>query len=653
MEEHPFNQLCVKAQGIVDWLYSPERVTTPLKRIDGDWKQITWDEAFDIIADKLSKVKKDYGAKALVAHLGNPFINTHVGRVASRFCSVYGTPNYTSGASLCFAASGIGHGLSLSRRMMRLHPSYENSRCIVVWGSNPQQSNIADAVRLLAARKKGARLVVIDPRKTPLAKEADIYTPIRPGTDCYLALGLLNVIIAEQLYDRDFVSSWTVGFDKLSEHVKSYHPEEVERITWVPAETVREIARMYAASKPAAIAQGVPLDHSPSGVQTSWAIAILVAITGNLDVPGGNIYNTPLRLTRFRVKGAVSPDEIISAQYPIFNRFVSEATTMPVTDAILTEQPYPVKAMIVHGGNPVLTWPNTSKVKQALGQLDLLVVSDLFLTETAKLADVFLPTTSFWEEEVLKDYAYAGLPLALLGNKVIEPPGGCLENWRIWVELGKKMGYADYFPWQTTNELLAALLEAPGITLQQLKEHPGGIWYGDLNRGQKYLEEGLNSPSGKVELFSEIMQSYGYDPLPACTEPLSALAANPRLAEDYPFILTSGTRELAFTHSRHRNVDRLRKLVPYPTVEINTGAAKDLGIADGDRVVVESPRGSIKLKAKVSDDIHPKVISIPHGWDETNVNFLTDDEVRDPISGYPAFKSVPCRVLKDEEQVIA
>ena len=199
MEEHPFNQLCVKAQGIVDWLYSPERVTTPLKRADGDWKQITWDEAFDIIGDRLSKVKKDYGAKALVAHLGNPFINTHVGRVASRFCSVFGTPNYTSGASLCFAASGIGHGLSLSRRMMRLHPSYENSRCIVVWGSNPQQSNIADAVRLLAARKEGARLIVIDPRKTPLAKEADIYTPIRPGTDCYLALGLLNVIIAEQL----------------------------------------------------------------------------------------------------------------------------------------------------------------------------------------------------------------------------------------------------------------------------------------------------------------------------------------------------------------------------------------------------------------------------------------------------------------------
>ncbi len=235
-----------------------------------------------------------------------------------------------------------------------------------------------------------------------------------------------------------------------------------------------------------------------------------------------------------------------------------------------------------------------------------------------------------------------------LGNKVVEPLGECMENWKIWAELGKRMGYADYFPWQSNDELSVNLLEHSGITLEQLKEHPGGIWYGDLNRKQKYLEEGLKTPSGKVELFSETMEGYGYDPLPEFTEPLPSLVDNPGLAEDYPLILTTGARMSAFTHSRHRNVPRLKKLAPYPTVEINISTARNLGIADGDWVAVESPRGSTRLRARTTDNIHPRVVSIPHGWDEANVNRLTDGDVRDPISGYPGFKSVMCRVTKDE-----
>lgn len=648
MKEHPFNRLCVKAQGIVDWMYSPERITTPLKRANGGWEKISWDEAFDIISRRLTGVKESYGAKALVVHLGNPFIGTPVGRVASRFCSLYGTPNYTSTASLCFTAGAMGHGLSVSNRLQRLFPSFDKSRCMVIWGYNPQESNITDLVQITPARKNGARLIVIDPRKTELAREADIYAQIRPGTDSALALGIINVIISEGLYDKDFVQNWTVGFEKLAERARSYSPEEVERITWVPASTVREIARMYATSKPATIAQGVALDHCVGGVQTSRAVAILVAITGNLDVPGGNIYFPLFKLTGLRVKGAVSKDDVVGADYPIFNRFIGETTCMPVADAVLTGKPYPVKAMIVHGANPALVWPDSNKIMEALGQLDFLVVSDLFMTETAKLADVFLPTITFWEEDVLKDYQFVGLPLVALGNKVVEPLGECMGNWKIWAELGKRMGYAEYFPWQSNDELLTTLLEPSGITLEQLKEHPGGIWYGDLNPKQKYLEEGLKTPSGKVELFSETMEGYGYDPLPEFTEPLPALADNPGLAEEYPLILTTGARASAFTHSRHRNVPRLKKLAPYPTIEINTGTARNLGIVDGEWVAVESPGGSIRLRARATDDIHPRVVSIPHGWDEANVNRLTDGDARDPISGYPGFKSVMCRVTKDE-----
>ena len=244
MKEHPVNRLCVKAQAIPDLLYSPQRITHPMRKVDGTWQKISWDEAFDIIGDKLASIKENYGAKALVVHLGEPVIGTEVPRVAARFCSLYGTPNFTTGASLCFAARGIGHGLALGKRMLPLLPNYENTRCIVVWGHNPQQSNVGEAADILSAQKRGAKLIVVDPRMTPLAKGADVYIQIRPGTDCALALGLLNVIIAEELYGVDFVENWAFGFDKLKEHVKKYSPEAMGKITRVPAESIRQFANV-------------------------------------------------------------------------------------------------------------------------------------------------------------------------------------------------------------------------------------------------------------------------------------------------------------------------------------------------------------------------------------------------------------------------
>lgn len=645
MKEHPLNKLCVKGRAAVDWLYSRERITHPLKKAHRGWEEISWDEAFEVIGAKLKYIKDNYGAKALVVHLGDPFITNHVPMVAKRFCSLYGTPNYTSGASLCFAAKAIGHGISLSSRMLPLFANYEGTRCVVVWGINPEQSDIYEARDILQARRRGAKLIVIDPRRISLAGKADIYAQIRPGTDSVLALGLLNVIMGEELYDKDFVANWTVGFDKLREHVKRYSPEVVERITWVSAETIRQLARMYANSKPATITQGVSLDHCPNGVQTSRAISILIAITGNLDISGGNIYNSPLRQTSLRIKGNVLINEAVGAKYPIYGRFTGETTSVPVPDTIITEKPYPIKALIVQGSNPVLTWPNTNKVIHALEKLDLLVVSDLFMTETAKLADIFLPAASFFEEEMLKDYTLNGLPLITINKKAIEPLGDSLEDWKMWAELGKRMGYVSYFPWQNADELFDTLLKPTGITLNQLKENPGGVVFHEL--GQKdYLKKGLGTPSGKVEVFSQVMEGYGYDPLPTFTEPVGSLVSQPALADEYPFILISGPRVTAYTHSRFRNISRLRKLAPQPLVEINTDSAKDIGVGDGDTVVIESPRGSIRLKAELTDDIHPRVVSLQHGWDEANANILTDDEERDVISAYPGFKSAMCRVIK-------
>jgi anaerobic selenocysteine-containing dehydrogenase len=643
MKEHPIHRLCVKSSAIAEWIYSPKRITKPLKKVNGEWQETSWDDALGIVAERLSELRTEYGAKSLVVHLGEPLVGTEVPRMAIRFCSLFGTPNYTSGASLCFIAKAIGHGLTVNRRMFPLSPSYKNTKCVVVWGRNPEESKIGEEANVIAAQKRGAKLIVVDPRVTRLAKKADLHIQIRPGTDGAMALALMNVIITEELYDKAFVEKWTTGFDKLKTHVAElgYSPEVVARITGISADKIRQFARMYATTKPATITQGVSLDHCINGVQNSRAVSILIAITGNLDVSGGNTYNYPLPQTSLRVKGRVKVEEAIGADYPIFTKFVSETTAMPVPDAILTDKPYPVKALIVQACNPVLTWPDTGKVIKALEKLDFLVVSDLFMNETAEMADIFLPAAAFLERKIIMDYATKGTPLFMLGQKAIEPPPECKEDWWVWAELGRKMGYNDYFPWRDSDELLSYLLKSTGITLEQLEENPAGIIYGS-ERQRKYEEEGLATPSGKVELFSPTLAAYGYDPLPTYTP-----SAKP--PAEYPLNLITGARTVAFTHSQYRDINRLKKLVPEPLAEISPETAKELGIADGEKIIVETPDNSVSLKAKVTPDILPGVVSLQHGWAEANVNLLTTYQPLDPISGYPALKTIPCRVRKITE----
>ncbi|MGD9116169.1 MAG: molybdopterin-dependent oxidoreductase [Dehalococcoidia bacterium] len=642
MKEHPVHRLCVKSAAIAEWIYSPKRITTPLKRVDGEWQETSWSDALGIIAKKLDGIKAEYGARSLVVHLGEPLVGTEVPRLAVRFCSLFGTPNYTSGASLCFVAKGIGHGLTVNRRIFPLSPSYKDTKCVVVWGRNPEESKIGEEAQVLAAQKRGARLIVVDPRTTRLAKKADLHLKIKPGTDGALALALMQVIIGEELYDQDFVEKWTLGFDKLREHVRSCSPETVAGVTGVPPDKIREFARTYATTKPATITQGVSLDHCINGVQNSRAVAVLIAITGNLDVSGGNTYQYPLPQTSLRVRGKVKVEEAIGAGYPIFTKFVSETTAMPVPDAILSGEPYPIKALIVQGCNPVLTWPDSDKTIAALEKLDLLVVSDLFMNETAEMADIFLPAAAFLEKKTVIDYATKGIPLFMMGQKAIEPPPGCREDWWVWAELGRKMGYGDFFPWRDTEEILPYLLKPTGITLEQLERNPGGVIYGDT-RQRKYEEAGFETPSGRAELFSPTLAAYGYDPLPTFTPP----ARVPD--KEYPLNLLTGNRTVAFTHSQYHDIEKLRKLVPEPLAEIHPETAKEAGIADGDMMTVESANGSVDLKAKITSDILPGVVSLQHGWAEANVNLLTGFQPYDPISGYPALKTVPCRVRKITE----
>jgi len=645
-DEHIITQLCPKSTAMIDWVYSEERITYPMKKKGQTWQRITWDEALDIIASTLEQIKEEYGAESLAVFTGQGIGLGDTPNWVKRFCDIYGTPNATSGSSHCFFArvmGGVlvtGHGYN--------HPVYKGTKCIVIWGSNPENSSEAGMAAIEFALSYGAKLIVVDPRVTPLAKRADLHLQLRPGTDSALVLGLLHVIISEMLYEVKFVEEFTLGFDEFSEHIKGYTPEAVEKVTWVPADIIRQAGRIYAGSRPACILEGISLDHCTNGIQAIRGVVTLMAICGNYDIPGGNSYVDLMPRNSMRLPEKVTK-EAFDTGHPVYQQLMGgEPPVTLLPRAIITEKPYPIRAFIVQGGGVVNQFANAGRAIEALKKLDLFVCMDLFMTETAKLANIFLPACTFLERTELFRM-YMGLPLATLRTPAIEPLGESWPDWKLWFELAKRLGYGEYFPWNDVEEALAHYLEPSEITIQELKNDSRGMFWGnqDVVKRYKFRQEGFPTPSGKVEIFSERLRKMGYDPLPTYHEPAESPVSQPEVAKEYPFIYTTGARIKEFTHSQHRNIPRLRKMHPDPLMDINPEDAKKLGIKEGDTVRVESPRGHAQFRAHVTDDILPQVIHMEAGWGgAANVNFLTDDENLDPISGYPPFRSGLCRVQK-------
>jgi anaerobic selenocysteine-containing dehydrogenase len=506
------------------------------------------------------------------------------------------------------------------------------------------------AARLYKAIENGLQLIVIDPKKIPLAKKGT-YVQIRPGTDAALALGMMNIIIAEGLYDKDFVEKYTIGFDKLVNHVKEYTPEKVAGICRISAQQIVEISRMFAKAKGASIIQGInALDQHINGFQNSRALAILHAITGNYDRPGAWSVNPFMRLTDLRLP--VEGEPIGAAEYPMFRKLwhmtAPYGQQMLVPDVLLTGKPYPLKAMIVSGGNPAASWPDSMKLREAFKKLDLIVVMDLFMTETAKMAHIVLPACSSLEMTGLA-YNYGltgGMPFAMLSQKIIEPIGESWPDWRFYTELARKMGYGEHFPWNSDEEITEHFLKASPFTLQQLKDNPHGLWYGqrcfDINtKGQ------IKTPSEKIEIYSQTLADAGYDPIPMHKEPTQSCVQCPELTEKYPLILNTGARMLEYTHWQMRNISELRDLAPDPIAELHPTTAGEYDVVNNDWIFVETKKGKIKVKVSTTDDIMVGVVNIMHGWSEDlNQNVLTDLDVRDPVTGYPELRALACRISK-------
>lgn len=642
MPEHFAQLLCIKGVAWTEMFYHPERLLRPKIKTDGGWKFISWDKALGDISARLQDIKKKYGPESLAIYHGTGYGVCDAETMMYRLADAFGTPNVLGTTGLCMGATFSAGILTFGNIVM---PSFGASKCILLFGYNPSASSLP-AERTIQRRKRAGetRLIVVDPRTTPLARMADIHARIRPGSDAALALGMLHVIIGEGLYNKDFVDKWTVGFDKLAGRVKEYPPQRVESLTWVPAETIVQMARMYAANNPASVYSGVGAEQNTNALQTTRAIAALTAVTGNYEVKGGNRAHQYFHFAGMPpaqeppMKPAVGAEE-----YPLFWQHHRMAHWSTFTDGILRDKPYPIRALLVFGGNPVLNFPNSKLAREAFKKLELLVVHDNFLKDTGPLADYVLPLATYLEcTEVTSQ---VGLPLITLQNRAVEPMGDCWSISRFITELAKRLGCGQYFNWGSDEARLDDLLAPHGITVEQLRQKPGGVFYmGRAERG--YEKTGFPTPSGKVELYSSTLEKMGYDPLPAYNEPVESPLSQPSLARDYPLVLTTGARLVTFTHSYERNIPSLFRREPFPKVEINPHTAAGLGIQDSEMVTVETPRGSIKVRACLTEDIVAGAVQITHGWSQANVNELTDSEQRDPILGYPSLRAMLCRVRK-------
>ena len=663
MPEHPASKggLCAKGLSAVQYEYDPARITRPVKRVgdrgEGKWEQISWDEALRITVERLTQIKEQYGAKSIAFYKGQGGSWETIWQLVKRFMNVLGSPNYCAHSQLCWIPIMMGQVYTLGGMPM---PDIENTNCILSWGFNPFTSCIANfGRRVLDAKQRGAKLVVIDPRFSSAAAKADIFVRPRVGTDGALALGMLNVVLDEELHDKEFVATWTYGFDELREFVQQYTPQRGQDITGVPATTICEVARLYATTKPSCIlVGGNGLDQHTNVVQTSRAIAILEAVSGNIDQPGGNVFSMRPSLTELSLADKL-PNEVKDVgQHPLYYQAWSVAGS-DMVDALLSGKPYPLKAMIVMDGDPARSLSNTIRVEEALKKLDFLVVHELFMTGAAELADIVLPASSYFESIQTNTYPFNAAPpintqLVGLRNKVVEPPGECHSDFEFLFELARKLGYSGYFPWKTTEEALDDQLKPTSITVKDLKEHPEGIvkTFTPQELYRKYERQEFATPTKKVELYSTILEKSGYDPLPTFKEPEESPISRPDMAEEYPLICNDSIKPGLFVHNQYRTLPWLKRIMPEPWVEIHPQKAEELGIKDKEMVVVESPRGNIRVQARLTEGIDPGTVFIPHGWGQPYAhgqadNNLTPDSPRCPVSGSTSNRAFLCRIRKD------
>jgi anaerobic selenocysteine-containing dehydrogenase len=529
---------------------------------------------------------------------------------------------------------------------------------MVFWGSNPVDCSAGlrrEGVRTNLL--KGAKLVMIDPKRIDFAKRADMWIGLRPNSDGAFAMGLLKVIVEEKLYDEDYVANGTVGFDKLQGHVGTFTLEDVERVTWVAKETIAKFARLYAQSRPAMIQMGNGVEQGVNCFQAIRAISILMGICGNVGVPGGQAFVTPPPYTR--------PGRFyLPKEFPRFpeERAVGKEFKMAMRNAyiptqsfmtaVLEEKPYPIKAAMGILTDPLVSYPDTERVYKTFMKLELFVMAEIFPTPSTAVADIVLPaawgaehdTVGYWPGWYQDIRAYP---------KLVNPPGEAEpDSW--WLtELAKRLGFGDSF-WKGETEVLDFILAPSGLTWEEFKEKRILEATFDYKKPGEY-----RTPSGKVEIYSEQLKELGYSPIPLWGD-LIRFRFEP--TDKYPLLMTN-RKEESYMLTGYKHVEYHRQRRPQPTADMNPEIAREVGLKEGDWAYIETPKGRIKQKVALDPDLDPRLISVAFGWwfpeegetadlfqfRRSNINVLTDDSPpNDPQVGSIELRGVPCRVYKAE-----
>jgi anaerobic selenocysteine-containing dehydrogenase len=637
---------CPRAEAMLEQRTSPSRWTRARARSHSGepWREVTREQAVALTADKLLEVRERFGPGSVAFVSG---FTKEARPYLKRLAHAFGSPHYLTESSCCFASGFLAAAVTLGREYdYFLGPSrtrYASTRCRLVWSTNPAQSRLPYERHHLLTDAPNVPTIVVDPRRTALAEAARLHLQLRPGTDGALALGLAHVILREGLEDKDFLVHHAHGLDAFREYVGAFPPEETARITGVPAGAVVEAARLYATSRPAQITvSACSTAHHSNGFQNHRAILLLAALCGNLDVEGGN---RPWGHRTRESSVDLSPAEVATlepplgaAEHPLFVEGYEEAQAMRLAGSIEEGK---IRAVFSVGMN-VMMWPNSGRLSMALRSLDFFSACDFFPTPTTDLATVFFPAATHLEREALVVTPRGKIQLR---PAAVPPLGEARGDTELIFEMAEALGLGSRFWDGDLRASYDARLAGLGLTAADLPDNGEPLDVGTEEPAeQTWLRSGFGTPTGKVEFVSTILEKLGHSGLPEYREPFWSPRSTPDVARDFPLVLTSGARSVAYTHSQGRQLPTLRRRDPEPRVQMNPVDAATRRIREGDPVRLSSPLGSVTMKARVTDTLPPGVVSAPHGWAEADVNLLIPDEGLDPISGFPPFRSSLCQV---------
>jgi anaerobic selenocysteine-containing dehydrogenase len=670
--EHPVTRgfLCAKVAKYLDRVYSPERVLYPVRRVgpkgpgqptaavptpsrinSQSWERISWDEALDEIASRFRRISSDSGSEAILPYsYGGTLGALNGGSMDRRFFHRLGASQLDR--TICSAAGEAGLKSVLGVKLGTEPEQFRHAKYIIAWAANIHGNNVHLWPFVMEARRNGAKFVVIDPYRTRTAECADWYLPINPGTDAALALGMMHVIIGENLHDADYVAQYTLGFEQLREKVKEYPPERVAQWTGIAAEDIRKLAREYATVRPSVIRLNYGVQRSEGGGMATRAIVMLPCLIGSWKEIGGGLQMSLSGAAEFNSAGLKRPDLMQTAL-----RREARMLNMVELGRVLNEvNDPPVKALFVYNSNPAAVCPNHGEVIRGLKRPDLFtVVHEQFFTDTTDYADIVLPATTFFEHKDLqKGYGHYYLQVS---NPAIEPLGECRPNVELFRALAERMGFTEECFRESVDEMIDLALESSdpwmaGMTRERLE-----CGYRRMNfeaeaaelrsAGQAmadvptcsdsspdpflpFSEGGFRTPSGKAELYCEALKSQGLDPIVEFRPPSESRHAKPN---GLPLELLARKAD-NFLNTTFTNVPSIQQMEELGLLEICAADARARGINDGDRVRVHNRRGEIELRARVDGKVQPGVVSATLLWAKMaprfqSINSLTSEKLTD------------------------